>query len=127
MALGRNSEARLYGVHPQLVNVVRRAADMEGPSIIVVEGLRSLELQRKYVAAGRSLTLASRHLLQPSGFGEAVDLCVWKDKRACWEFDVLVALKGRVFAAAVELNVSLTWGGEWKRLVDTPHYQLRRT
>ena len=27
-------------------------------------------------------------------------------------------------AAANELGITITWGGDWKSFVDTPHYQI---
>ena len=40
----------------------------------VREGVRTPETQKEYVAKGVSKTMASKHLIQPDGYGHAVDL-----------------------------------------------------
>jgi peptidoglycan L-alanyl-D-glutamate endopeptidase CwlK len=107
--------ARLTGLHPDLVRVVRRARAIE--PFTVIEGLRSRERQAALVAAGKSRTMSSRHLT-----GHAVDLgpipLDWSDERA---FHVLAKAMGR--AAALE-RVPITWGGSWRGFFDGPHFEL---
>jgi peptidoglycan L-alanyl-D-glutamate endopeptidase CwlK len=69
IVLGQRSLSRLEGVHPDLVRVVKRAAAISDLDFTVLEGLRTLERQRKLRAEGASKTLNSRHLT-----GHAVDL-----------------------------------------------------
>ena len=54
-------ELRLAGVHPDLVRVVRRAAE-GGVAFRVEEGLRTVKRQKQLVAAGASQTMNSRHI-----------------------------------------------------------------
>jgi peptidoglycan L-alanyl-D-glutamate endopeptidase CwlK len=115
MALNERSLRNLEGVHPDLVRVVKRAAELE--PFIVTEGLRNLDRQKKLKAAGKSWTLNSRHLT-----GHAVDVV---DPDARYDIpdmnDIAAAMKG----AAKELGVPIVWGGDWKQR-DTPHFELDR-
>ena len=119
MTLSARSQLALDGVHPDLVRVVERAHE-RGASFGMTEGLRSLARQKKLLAEGRSRTLRSRHLS-----GHAIDFVARNaagqlvydenDMRGC----------ARVFKkAAVDCEVPLEWGGDWKGFVDTPHLQL---
>ena len=111
MSLSARCELRLAGVHPDLVRVVRRAAD-GGAMFRVVEGLRSQERQRDLVASGASQTMASRHLT-----GHAVDLAPFVDGAVSWDWKHFFPLADAVADAARKEGVSLIWGGAWGRLV----------
>ena len=68
-AFGSRSLQRLEGIHPDLRRVMDRAIATTDLDFTVLEGLRSLERQKKLVASGASKTLKSRHLT-----GHAVDI-----------------------------------------------------
>jgi peptidoglycan L-alanyl-D-glutamate endopeptidase CwlK len=68
----------------------------------------------------------SRHLT-----GHAVDLAPWMmvDGRMTidWESDAgWEAVADAMKSSAYALNVPLEWGGDWKKFVDKPHFQLSR-
>lgn len=119
MILDSRSLKRLEGVHPDLVNVVTLAAEYSPNVFIVTEGLRSLERQKQLVAAGASQTLRSRHLT-----GHAVDLAVKVGKEVRWDWPLYNALAVVMKDCADQLDTPIEWGGDWKSLVDGPHYQL---
>jgi peptidoglycan L-alanyl-D-glutamate endopeptidase CwlK len=104
-------ELRLAGVHPDLVRVVRRAAE-GGALFRVVEGLRSQERQRDLVASGASQTMASRHLT-----GHAVDLAPVVDGAVSWDWEHFFPLADAIADAARKEGVPLIWGGAWGRPV----------
>lgn len=120
--LSKTSLARLKGVDQRLVSLVYEM--LWYIDVSVIEGLRTLEQQRQNVAKGVSQTLKSKHLE-----GKAVDL---------WPYPVPRQVNGQLdsrseawnrmaFVAgycAGQLGLKLTWGGEWKTLVDKPHFQL---
>lgn len=120
--LSATSKKRLEGVHPDLVALVLEM--LWYFDISVIEGLRDVETQRRYVAEGRSKTMASKHLK-----GLAVDLYPYpvpkKGKEIdsnsiAWDKMALVA-----YYCAGKLGIeNLEWGGTWKSLVDKPHFQL---
>lgn len=122
--LSQRSIDRLKGVHPDLVKVVLRAIELSEYDFMVVEGVRTLETQKKYVAQGKSKTLDSYHLT-----GHAVDLAPLEQGSIDWtnskgQFDAVAkAMK----AAAKEFGVSVTWGGSWVNFVDKPHFQIPRS
>lgn len=125
--LGNRSLKRLKGVHPDLVAVVKKAIEITDQDFSVVEGLRSIQRQRKLVAAGKSKTMNSRHLT-----GHAVDLIPYPfngdvDQDGIpniedWDqyYPVAEAMK----SAARELRIPVEWGGDWRTFKDGPHYQL---
>jgi len=123
MTLDARSEKNLAGVHPQLVAVVRRAAQLlelgGGLSFIVTEGLRTEARQKQLVAAGASRTMNSRHLT-----GHAVDLAAKVGSTVRWDWPLYPQLAGAMKNAALELGVTIAWGGDWKTLKDGPHFEL---
>ncbi len=129
--LGSRSLARLAGVHPDLVRVVERAIQLTTVDFTVLEGLRTLEQQKAYVARGVSKTLDSAHLT-----GDAVDVAPivagvipWKDMKS------FQAVAHAMFQAADELGVPIQWGADWdldgirvdrdsdESFLDAPHFQ----
>ena len=116
--LSQRSLDRLKGVHPDLVKVVKRAIELTEHDFSVIEGVRSVETQREYVAKGVSKTMNSRHLT-----GHAVDLYP-VGRPTPWDKCAVVAKAMK--KAADELGVPIVWGGDWRSFVDQPHYELDR-
>ena len=121
--LSKRSLDRLKDVNEGLVKVVKRAIEISEYDFMVVEGLRTKETQAEYIKKGVSKTMNSYHLT-----GHAVDLAPiengvidWNNKKG--QFDsVAKAMK----QAASELGVKIEWGGNWKKLIDKPHFQVPR-
>ncbi|MBK0063948.1 M15 family metallopeptidase [Acinetobacter sp. S54] len=140
--LSKLSLSRLEGVHPELVKVVQRAIQLTDQDFMVVEGVRSKE--QCYINYGKGRTasqckakgvpikyaqpnlskvtwlnnpLASNHVT-----GQAVDLVPypvdWNDLK---KFQVVA---NAMQAAAKDLGVKLSWGGNWKTSKDYPHFEL---
>lgn len=118
-ALGARSLHRLEGVHPDLVAVVKRAIALTEIDFTVTEGLRTRERQRELVAAGASQTMKSRHIT-----GHAVDLAALVGGEVRWDWPLYAKLATAMKAAALQINVPLEWGGDWRSLRDGPHFQL---
>lgn len=116
--LNVRSEKNLVGVHPDLVKVVRKAAELSEVEFIVTEGLRTLERQKELVAKGASQTLNSRHLT-----GHAVDLAAVVGTEVRWDWPLYDKLAVAMKQAAKELGIDIEWGGDWK-FRDGPHFQL---
>lgn len=107
--LSTRSQSRLAGVDADLVMVVERAIELTKVDFGVSEGLRSEETQRKYVAAGKSQTMTSKHLI-----GQAVDLVAYTDEgQVCWELNMYDDIADAMKAAAIELSVPIRWGAAW--------------
>ncbi len=118
-ALTLADEARLKGLHPDLVRVVRRAAQIADIHFRVGEGLRSKARQEELVKAGASRTMNSRHLT-----GHAVDLFALVDGKVRWDWPLYHRIAAVMKAAAAAEGVAMDWGGDWRNLKDGPHYEL---
>ena len=92
----------------------------------VLETVRTREQQIQNVKKGVSKTLKSRHIPDSniSRYSEAVDIAPypidWKD------LNRFRKLSEHIKKKAVQLGIPITWGGDWKSLVDMPHYELKR-
>jgi peptidoglycan L-alanyl-D-glutamate endopeptidase CwlK len=120
-ALGATSLARLQGVHPDLVKVVRLAITKTPVDFTVLEGLRTKERQAVLFKQGATRTMNSRHIT-----GHAVDLAPVIDGKVSWDWPLYHKLAPVMKAAAKELGVAITWGGDWVSFRDGPHWELNR-
>ena len=123
------SERNLIGVHPDLVMVVRKAYEdwtVTGGNFIVTEGLRTPERQAQLVKAGASWSMDSRHLIQPDGFGHAVDLAVKVGHEVRWDWPLYHRLAGVMKSCARDIGVAIIAGADWPHLRDGPHFELDR-
>jgi peptidoglycan L-alanyl-D-glutamate endopeptidase CwlK len=112
--MNESSLNRLAGVHPDLRAVILRAAELpdDAPfSFVVTEGRRTIERQRELYAAGKSQTMASRHLT-----GHAVDLAVIIGGKAEWALQLYTQLARIVGLSATALNIPVVWGGCWVKV-----------
>ena len=70
--------------------------------------------------------MKSRHIPETnaSGYAEAVDIAPypidWND------LNRFRKLSEHILKKAKQLNIPITWGGNFKTLVDMPHYELKR-
>lgn len=137
---GKKSREALQGVHPDLVLVLSRALLYSEFDFAVTEGLRSIERQRELVSKKLSKTYASKHLVQPDGYGHAVDVMAVgdldgdndvdaQDKSLTWDRTIYTAIANAMKTAAAELDIQIRWGGEFKMrdgqpFFDGPHFEL---
>src|SRR5947209_505202 len=108
--LSTKSLAKLEGVHPNMVKVVKRAAALSSQDFTVIEGVRTPSRQKELYAQGRTKpgpvvtwVLTSNHFVnKKTGFGHAVDLCPWPiDWNDAAKFD---AISKVMFQAAKDLG-----------------------
>lgn len=116
---GTASLKNLQGVHPDLRRVMDRALQITAIDFRVIEGLRTVARQRQLVASGASQTMRSRHLT-----GHAVDIAPLVGGVIRWDWPLFHRLAPGVKQAAIDLDVPLTWGGDWANFPDGPHWQL---
>lgn len=119
MKLSEKDEAKLKGVHPDLVKIVNQLAKDTSIPFIVGEGLRSLARQKQLFAQGASKTMKSRHL-----DGHAVDLFPLVDGQPSWNWNIYYKFAPLVKEAAKKVGVTVEWGGDWRKFKDGPHWQL---
>ena len=118
--LGARSISNLRGVHPDLVAVVKRAITISEIDFTVTEGLRTKERQAQLVKAGASKTMNSRHIT-----GHAVDVAAWVDG-VRWDWSLYPKIAKAFKQAAADLGGAITWGGDWAKFRDGPHFELDR-
>ena len=106
--LSTSSLKKLEGIDPKLAEVVKRAIEITKVDFGVTEGLRTLATQKKYVAAGKSQTMASKHLT-----GDAVDLVAYVGSKISWELNLYDDIADAMKQAAKEKGVALRWGAAW--------------
>ena len=118
MDLTETSKKRLETVVPELRSIIVEAierAESLGMTVQITEGRRSIETQKKYVASGKSKTMHSYHLT-----GRAVDVYVNKG----WKFEHYKAFADIVKDVAKKRQKIITWGGDWPKFRDGPHFQI---
>lgn len=96
----------------------------------VIEGHRSLERQKELYDKGFSkidgISKKGKHNYFPS---LAIDIIPYKKGHNPFdgskESDIMFDNLAKEFKqVAKELGINITWGGDWKSLVDKPHFQL---
>lgn len=125
--LSARSLYRLEGVHPDLVACVKRAIKLTNIDFMVVEGVRTLARQKELFNQRPKVTntMQSMHLIQRDGFGHAVDLAPLENGAIPWnDFSKFRLVAKAMQQAAAELDIKITWGGNWPTLRDGPHYQI---
>jgi hypothetical protein len=114
-----NSLKQLEGVKPALVAVVKRALELSEVDFSVIEGLRTVERQKKLVASGASQTMNSKHIT-----GDAVDLF---PVGSTWKKEEFFPVAHAIYAAAQELNTPIRWGGNFTVSASLTYPGLRKT
>lgn len=117
--LSQKSLSNLKGVHPDLVKVVKRAIELTECDFTITEGLRTKERQAQLLKEKKTKTSNSRHFT-----GHAVDLAAWINNTVSWDWKYYHQIADAMKKAATELNISIDWGGDWKKFKDGPHFEL---
>ena len=138
---------KMKGVHPKLIELMKKAISNSPYDFKIVQGLRTAAYQNELYQQGRTrpgkivtkldgYNKKSNHQAKSDGYGHAVDIAV------CGQYDQngnyvkyttdaemfdnkkLVEISRHVKAVAKEMGMEIEWGGDWKTLYDTPHYEL---
>ena len=110
VTLDPRSDRNLKDVHRDLVNVVR-TVPLVRPSLgfVVIDGKRTLQVQKAYFESGKSRTMNSRHLT-----GHAVDIAVVVEGSIVWEpWALYEELAEAMFQAAHLNGIGIEWGGHF--------------
>ena len=111
--LSARSRSRLEGVHPDLSAVVHRAIELTKVDFGVTQGVRTLAQQEANVAAGKSQTMKSKHLIQDDGYSHAVDVVAYVGPDVSWELNLYDDICDAFAQAAREIEVPIKWGAAW--------------
>lgn len=137
--LSNKSLDRLKGVHPSLVFLVQSAMETQIMDFSVNEGVRTLDRQKELVSKGASKTMKSKHLVQPDGYGHAVDLYPYPidmdavNRNNAVEIVRFGVLAGIIKSLAWTHGIEIEWGGDFdsdgqtldSTFFDAPHIQLK--
>jgi D-alanyl-D-alanine carboxypeptidase len=123
----QKSEPRLKGLHPKVRQAALeliRQAHQQGISLLITQGLRTIEQQAEIYAQGRTKPGRIVSYAKPGysyhNYGLAVDYCLLDDTgRAIWA----VNHQWRT-AAGIAKKLGFEWGGEWSDFKDYPHLQM---
>ena len=106
--LSQRSLDRLEGVDTRMVAVVKMAINLTKTDFGVVQGMRTVEMQKALVAKGASQTMKSKHL-----DGLAVDIMAYISGRGSWELNLYDDLADAMAEAANSLGIKVRWGAAW--------------
>jgi peptidoglycan L-alanyl-D-glutamate endopeptidase CwlK len=109
-------------VQPLARALVQKAA-AAGITIKVISGLRTYDEQDALYAQGRTapgdIVTNAKGGYSNHNFGIAFDVGVFEGNKYLGESPKYKAI------GALGMDLGLEWGGNWKTLVDEPHFQLR--
>jgi len=137
-AFGKASLAKLEGVHPDLVKVLKKAIIDTPVDFTIDQGTRTTAYQQSLYAKGRTtageiVTNAdgvknkSNHQIKSDGYGWAVDLYPYVNGKVQYN-DVtnLRIISAHILATAKCMGIKVDWGGGWKTFKDYPHFELKK-
>lgn len=119
----RIDRSKLHPWLDQKLTVLLKKCEKQGIYLIITEGFRSKEYQDSLYAQGRTKpgkivtnakgsTWSSQHM-----WGVAFDIAINDSKLL---YDAATIRK----VAVIAKGIGLGWGGDWKSIVDTPHFYL---
>lgn len=139
--LSKRSLDALEGVHPSLVQLIKSAIVDTPVDFTVIQGVRATKTQQEYYAQGRTkpgkiVTYAdgvikkSNHQVKADGFGYAVDLYPYFGGKVQVNHPEvpkkLKQIADHIKAKAKCMNINLIWGGDFKKPVDAPHFEIKK-
>jgi peptidoglycan L-alanyl-D-glutamate endopeptidase CwlK len=111
--LSGRSLNKLEGVHPTMVDTVKRAIELSKVDFGVIYGVRSLAEQKRLYEAKRSQTMKSKHLVQEDGYSHAVDLMAYDGSDPSWDIVMYDDIADAMKQAALETGAKICWGAAW--------------
>lgn len=141
---GKRSLDNLKGVHPNLVKVLEASIIDTPIDFTIVQGVRDTKTQQEYYSWGRTkinpntkkMTIVtyvdgvkrkSNHQIKSDGYGHAVDLYAYINGSVqVNDVKSLKIISDHIKKKAKELGIKITWGGDWKKPYDPPHFELSK-
>ncbi len=109
----------------RLLVVFKLMREQHGYEMVLLEGFRSAQRQAQLAARGPQVTRAGAGQSYHQA-GLAADLAFLRDGRIVISEDNPWAARGYALYGEVARSVGLTWGGDWQRIRDYGHVELRR-
>ena len=149
--LSNRSRTRLEGIEPFLIEVLEIGITNSPFDFGIPQygGLRTSNMQKELYAIGRTVEVGrkpvtytdgirkkSDHQMKENGYGWAFDIYIYipETKSASWNVDKLEAVAIHLLKVAQKLaeekeeykGFVLTWGGNWTKFKDYPHFELKK-
>ncbi len=128
---GTKSIERMDGVDQALIDVAVRALEISSKRIGGIDftipkygGVRTAQEQRELYDKKRSKADGTKKKSYHQS-GKALDVIAYVDGSASYNDEDLYKVAVCMLQAAIELNVKLEWGGNWRTFKDLPHYQIK--
>lgn len=108
----------LYTCDQKIVLVMSHAIKIINFSVL--EGLRTLETQKRYLKEGKTKTLKSKHLCTKiTSQSRAVDILPFPFGPNDWgNRERFSLLAGVILGTAESYGISMRWGGDWDKTWD---------
>ena len=128
----------LKGIHPDLVKVMTEAVKYSPIDFTITDGVRTTAQQQALYAKGRTvpgtkvtnadgIRSKSNHQAKSDGYGYAVDLYAYHSGKVQVNDDKsLKIIATHIKSVAKDLGVKIEWGGDWKSIIDYPHFELKK-
>lgn len=135
----------LATVDKRMQDVALRALHLSNVDFVVTDGGRTLDEQKRLFGKGRTVAECLRNGV-PAAYaqpkerkvtwtitrsnhlgGRAIDVAPYVNGKVDYEAPGAYKEISRAFkAAAKELNIPISWGGDWTTSVDRPHFELNK-
>lgn len=134
---GSQSLKNLQGQHPDLVKLMTEAIKDSPIDFTITDGGRTTAMQQALYAKGRTkpggiVTNAdgvrnkSNHQAKADGFYHAVDLYPYVNGAIDFndKANRLSIIAAHIKATAKRIGVKVAWGGDFKSILDRPHFEV---
>ena len=135
--LSKNSKKNLRGVRKNIIKLIERSLAKSPHDFGIPQsgGLRTAREQNLlYQIRPRVTTLDGYRRKSVHQSGDAFDIFVYDEHGACWKCKEKYKEIANIIKAEFQLmqdegtfkcEDKLTWGGNWKRFTDLPHFEIR--
>lgn len=125
---------KLKGLHPKLKEFAYKLLEKSPHDFCITQGVRTVEEQQKLYAEGRTIPgkivtncdgikHKSNHQVKPDGLGYAFDIAVLINNKITWDKQYYIEIGKAVEELMREYRIE--WGGNWEKLKDYPHFELK--
>lgn len=129
---GTRSLASLQGIHPDMVRLMHEAIKDTPVDFTITDGLRTAAQQKALYAKGRTapgaIVTNADGVIKKSNHqsGRAVDLYPYVNGEVDYndKGDNLRVIAAHIKAVAKCMGIGVKWGGDFKSILDRPHFEL---
>lgn len=115
---------KLNSVDVRLQTLAKKVLEISPFDFGITEGFRDRAKQNRYFCEGKSkcdgINTLSKHQQ-----GSAIDIMVYDvNGKETWDPKYYYQVAGIFKAVAKQMNINIKWGGDFKSIVDMPHFEL---